>query len=204
MLSFILLTLFVVMSPGIDTALITKRTISEGAQTGIRLAIGIACGSLCHTLLATVGLSALIMQSSIGFTLLKFIGAFYLLYLGVKALFAKKQLPEYAVHMKTKYQSPFLEGLLSNVLNPKVAVFFLTFLPQFITSPEHATWQFLLMGITYAALSIIWFFLYVYFLQIMRTWLLSPTVQLWMERATGLVLIGFGMKLLFTKNTLTP
>ncbi len=202
MLSFILLTLFVVMSPGIDTALITKRTIAEGGKTGIMLAIGIACGSLCHTLLATVGLSALILQSSIGFTLLKFVGAFYLIYLGIKALFSKKQQPQLATQMQSRHQSPFLEGLLSNILNPKVAVFFLTFLPQFVTSSEHAAWQFLLMGITYATLSIIWFFLYVYFLQVIRNWLLSPTVQLWMERVTGLVLIGFGIKLLFTKNTL--
>lgn len=194
------MTLFVVMSPGIDTALITKRTIRNGSKDGFQVAIGITTGSLVHTLAATLGLSALLMQSAIAFSILKWVGALYLIYLGLKSLFAK---PTTIVDTKrsSHVQHAFIEGFLSNVLNPKVIVFFLTFLPQFITDISHATRDFIWMGATYATLSLCWFFIYVICLHYIREWLLSPRVQLWMERATGVVLIGFGIKLLFTKST---
>nr|WP_147608233.1 LysE family translocator [Kurthia massiliensis] len=198
-LTFLLMTLFVVMSPGIDTALITKRTIRNGSKDGFQVALGITVGSGIHTLAATLGLSALLMQSALAFGILKWIGALYLIYLGVKSLLAKPAAPATTTSLSTKHA--FLEGFLSNVLNPKVIVFFLTFLPQFITSTAHATRDFLAMGATYAVLSLCWFFFYVICLHYIREWLLSPRVQLWMERLTGVVLIGFGIKLLFTKST---
>jgi len=202
MLTFLVMTIFVVMSPGLDTALITKRTISNGARDGFQMALGFTAGSLIHTIAVTIGLSALLMQSALAFGIIKWVGALYLIYLGVKALLAKKAIPTVATTTAPpkKQHSAFLEAFLSNVLNPKVIVFFLTFLPQFITDDRHATRDFLLMGSTYAVCTVIWFSLYVICLYYIREWLLSPTVQLWMERATGVVLIGFGLKLLFTKS----
>lgn len=199
MLTFLVMTLFVVMSPGIDTALITKRTLRNGRKDGFQVALGITTGSLIHTLAATLGLSALLMQSAVAFGILKWIGALYLIYLGVKSLRAKPTIIETAA--PSRMQHAFIEGFLSNMLNPKVIVFFLTFLPQFITDASHATRDFLGMGAIYAVLSLAWFFMYVICLHYIRKWLLSPRVQLWMERATGIVLIGFGIKLLLTKST---
>lgn len=198
--TFIIMTLFVVMSPGIDTALITKRTIADGRIAGFQMAFGITVGSLVHTVAATLGLSALLLQSALAFTILKLIGAIYLIYLGIKAFLQKKDLLQNKDQLnEVKHKSAFQEGLLSNILNPKVIIFFLTFLPQFVTNSNNVMGQFILMGCTYALLSIIWFVMYVICLYYIREWLLSSKIQNWMEKATGLVLVGFGIKLLFTK-----
>lgn len=199
MLAFIVMTLFVVMSPGVDTALITKRTLAEGKKAGFQMALGITAGSLGHTLAASLGLSALLLQSAFAFNVIKWGGALYLIYLGLTALLARKSDQNKQNINRKKPQSAFQEGLLSNLLNPKVAVFFLTFLPQFVTNGDRAMIDLFLMGCVYALMSIIWFIAYVLCLHYIREWLLSPNVQLWMEKATGVVLVGFGIKLLFTK-----
>ncbi|MDQ0243295.1 RhtB (resistance to homoserine/threonine) family protein [Bacillus fengqiuensis] len=202
-LTFFVLSLFVVMSPGIDTALITKTTIATGRKTGFQMALGISTGSLVHTFAAAFGLSAILMQSTVAFEIVKYVGAVYLVYLGVSSFWAsnKKQAIEGEhLHQSSEKGSSFRQGLLSNILNPKVAMFFLTFLPQFVTSGENTTQQLIMMGVVYTVLSITWFFIYVYFINHMREWLLSPKVQKWMDKATGLVLIGFGLKLALEKH----
>lgn len=202
MISFIFMTLFVVMSPGVDTALITKRTIAGGKKDGLMMALGITTGSLGHTLAATLGLSALVLQSAVAFSILKWVGAIYLIYLGVQSLITRKSSDavEETETQRHSKGSPFKEGFLSNLLNPKVAVFFITFLPQFVSSQENAMVELFVMGSFYAVLSILWFVFYVFCLTYIREWLMSATVQNYMEKLTGIVLIGFGIKLLFTQN----
>lgn len=199
--TFLVLSLFVVMSPGIDTALITKRTISDGRKDGYKMALGITTGSLVHTFAAAFGLSAILMQSAVAFEIVKYVGAIYLIYLGLSSFISRKKnkgsTKKDDLEMK---KSAFKQGLFSNVLNPKVAMFFLTFLPQFVVAGENATQQLIIMGIIYTVLSITWFFIYVFFINYLRVWLLSPKVQRIMDQATGLVLIGFGLKLAFEKQ----
>ncbi|MFS3927110.1 LysE family translocator [Priestia flexa] len=202
LLTFLLLSSFVVMSPGVDTALITKRTVSEGRTSGYRMAMGITAGSLVHTFAAAFGLSAILMQSALAFEIVKYVGAIYLIYLGVSSFMTRKK-QETKENLKDQIkpgQSAFKQGLLSNVLNPKVAMFFLTFLPQFVTPGSSSIQQLLMMGVIYTFLSISWFFVYVFFINYLRSWLLSAKVQRAMDRATGLVLIGFGVKLAFSKQ----
>lgn len=202
LLTFLLLSSFVVMSPGVDTALITKRTISEGQASGYRMALGITTGSLVHTFAAAFGLSAILMQSALAFEIVKYVGAIYLIHLGVSSFMTRKK-QETEENLKDQIkpgQSAFKQGLLSNVLNPKVAMFFLTFLPQFVTPGSSSIQQLLMMGVIYTFLSISWFFVYVFFINYLRSWLLSAKVQRAMDRATGLVLIGFGVKLAFSKQ----
>ncbi|MEC1069922.1 LysE family translocator [Priestia megaterium] len=199
--TFLILTLFVIMSPGIDTALITKRTMANGQTGGYKMALGLASGSLVHTLAAAFGLSALLLQSALAFEIVKYAGALYLMYLGISAFLSKKSdtaSPE--KEEQSKETSAFRQGLVSNVLNPKVAVFFLTFLPQFVQSDQNVTLQLLLMGITYTILAITWFFVFVFFINYLRKWLTTPSVQRFMDKATGVVLIGFGLKLAFEKH----
>lgn len=200
MLSFILIALFVVMSPGVDTALITRRTLSGGKKDGFQMALGISLGTLGHTLAATLGISALILQSALAFSILKWVGAIYLIYLGVQSLLSRKNTQPTNLETQVVKGSAFKEGCFSNLLNPKVAVFFITFLPQFVTSQENATAELFIMGSTYALLSILWFVFYVFCLSYVREWLLSPLVQNYMEKITGIVLIGFGIKLIMTDN----
>lgn len=200
--TFLVLSLFVVMSPGIDTALITKRTISDGRIDGYKMALGITTGSLVHTFAAAFGLSALLMQSAVAFEIVKYVGAIYLIYLGLSSFISRKKK---ATSVENQYndemkKSAFKQGLFSNILNPKVAMFFLTFLPQFVKTGENATQQLIIMGVIYTLLSISWFFIYVFFINYLREWLMSPKVQRIMDKATGLVLIGFGLKLALDKQ----
>jgi RhtB (resistance to homoserine/threonine) family protein len=201
--TFLILSLFVVMSPGIDTALITKRTISDGRTDGYKMALGITAGSLVHTFAAAFGLSAILMQSAAAFEIIKYAGAIYLIYLGVSSFISrKKKQADNHLHPDAPElrKSAFKQGLFSNVLNPKVAMFFLTFLPQFVKAGENTAQQLIIMGIIYTLLSIGWFFIYVFFINYLREWLMSPKVQRIMDKATGLVLIGFGLKLAFDKQ----
>ncbi|WP_409273476.1 LysE family translocator [Neobacillus sp. SCS-31] len=197
--TFLLLSLFVVMSPGIDTALITKRTIAGGQKEGYRLALGITTGSLVHTLAAAFGLSAILMQSALAFEIVKYAGALYLIYLGISSFITRRKSDE-DNNTSEKPGSAYKQGLLSNVLNPKVAMFFLTFLPQFVQPGGDSTMQLVLMGVMYTLLSISWFFLYVYFINFLRDWLMSPNVQKVMDRVTGIVLIAFGLKLALDRH----
>ncbi|WP_121663575.1 LysE family translocator [Metabacillus litoralis] len=201
-LTFLVLSLFVVTSPGIDTALITKRTISDGRKDGFSMALGITSGSFVHTFAAAFGLSAILLQSAVAFEIVKYVGAIYLIYLGISTFISRKKKDPAAENQQDAEmkKSAFKQGLISNVLNPKVAMFFLTFLPQFIQTGENATQQLIIMGVIYTLLSISWFFIYVFFINYLREWLLSPTVQGIMDKATGLVLIGFGLKLALDKN----
>jgi RhtB (resistance to homoserine/threonine) family protein len=199
-LTFLLLSLFVVMSPGIDTALLTKRTISDGKADGFKMALGIASGCLVHTVAAAFGLSAILMKSAAAFEVVKYVGAVYLIYLGVTSFVKKKEAAAAIQDTAAVKRSAFKQGLFTNVFNPKVAIFFLTFLPQFVTAQSQAAGQLVLMGVVYSLLSIGWFFVYVFFINYLRSWLMTPNVQGWMERVTGAVLIGFGLKLAFEKR----
>lgn len=163
------------------------------------MALGITSGSLVHTFAAAFGLSAILMQSAAAFEIIKYVGAIYLIYLGVSSFLSKKENEE-VPDQRAVNKSAFQQGLFSNVLNPKVAIFFLTFLPQFVNAESGAAEQLILMGMTYTILSILWFFIYVFFINYLRTWLTTPRVQGWMEKATGTVLIGFGLKLAFEKQ----
>ncbi|WP_226669622.1 LysE family translocator [Metabacillus litoralis] len=201
--TFLLLSLFVVMSPGIDTALITKRTISDGRKDGFKMALGITAGSLVHTLAVAFGLSAILMQSAIAFEIVKYVGAIYLIYLGVSSFITRNNKQPYnneQFNEVSRSKSAFKQGLISNVLNPKVAMFFITFLPQFVINGNNVTVQLITMGVIYTVLSITWFFIYVFFINYLREWLMSAKVQRNMDKTTGLVLIGFGLKLALEKQ----
>jgi len=197
--TFLVLSLFVVMSPGIDTALITKRTIADGRKNGYKMALGITTGSLVHTIAAAFGLSAILVQSVIAFEIVKYVGAIYLIYLGISSFITRKK-NKAAIQEAPMRKSAFKQGLLSNVLNPKVAMFFITFLPQFVKSGTDVTIQLISMGVIYTFLSISWFFLYVFFINYLREWLMSEKVQKIMDKTTGLILIGFGLKLALEKQ----
>lgn len=201
--TFLVLSLFIVMSPGIDTALITKRTISGEKKDGYKMALGLATGCLVHTFAAAFGISAILMQSAVAFEIVKYVGAIYLMYLGLSSFISSKKKEVTNVKNENNFEmkkSAYKQGLLSNILNPKVALFFLTFLPQFVKNGENTTQQLIMMGFIYTLLSIAWFFVFVFLINYVRKWLMSPKVQGIMDKTTGLVLIVFGLKLALTKQ----
>ena len=200
---YVLMCIFLIILPGPDTAITTKNTVTVGRTGGFKTVFGTCCALLIHTAAAVLGLSAIIMKSAMLFSILKYVGAAYLLYLGIKTLWAlkyKKDMVSIA-DQENKFadSSCFKQGFLTNILNPKVAVFFLTFLPQFVNTESNTLLSFLMLGMTYTVLTAIWSFLYVYLINQISVFMKKPKTQSMIEGLTGTILIGFGIKLFFEK-----
>lgn len=201
---FIFMSILLIILPGPDTAIATKNTLSFGKAGGIKTILGTCCALFIHTFAAVVGLSAIIVKSALLFSIFKYVGAIYLIYLGIKALLSIKKVENTSAienknEQKEENISCFRQGFLTNILNPKVAVFFLTFLPQFVDSSNNTLIPFLLMGITYAILTAIWFLLYVFLINQISVFMKKPSTQRIIQGITGIVLVGFGIKLALEK-----
>jgi threonine/homoserine/homoserine lactone efflux protein len=146
---FALTALLLNLTPGNDMLFVIARSSSQGSKAGIVSSLGIMGGCMVHMIAAVAGLSAIIARSAIAFTVIKYIGAVYLIYLGVKSFLDKeKNIQINNSIRKTSYKKIFWQGVITNVLNPKVALFFLAFLPQFInTKTGNATAQILFLGV---------------------------------------------------------
>ncbi|MEH7275887.1 LysE family translocator [Neobacillus vireti] len=200
---FVVMCILLILLPGPDTAIATKNTLVVGRTGGFKTMFGTCCALLIHTLAAVIGLSAIIVKSALLFSVFKYVGAVYLVYLGAKTLWAlknKKTTPEINAESKYEGKSCFKQGFLTNLLNPKVAVFFLTFLPQFVNAGSDTFIPFLTMGITYTILTAVWFLLYIYLLNQISAFMKKPRTQRVMEGITGTILIGFGLKLALEKT----
>lgn len=200
-LLFAFMCICLIILPGPDTAITTKNTLSFGKQGGFQTLFGTCCALCVHTFAVIVGLSAIIVKSAILFSIIKYAGAIYLIYLGIKTLLSIKQdmNSDMSEIKSSKGHSFFLQGFLTNLLNPKVAVFFLTFLPQFLNPAENSWSQFLIMGITYIVLTAIWFILYITLIQRINVFMKKPKTQKFIQGITGAVLVGFAIKLAFEK-----
>lgn len=161
--TFITATVIFAMTPGIDTVFVLNRAIGYDKRIGSMAALGVASGVLVHTVFAAVGLAAIVAKSAILFSLIKYLGAAYLVYLGVMAIYhAIKNPTQLAIDTQVKavpisaWQA-YRSGLLTNVLNPKVALFFLAFFPQFImpAQVDNAA-AYVLLGVIYAIISAVW------------------------------------------------
>lgn len=201
-LLFLTMSLLLVILPGPDTTLVIQSAVVSGKKNGLLTVFGSVSGVLVHTTAAVLGLSAIIVKSALLFSILKYIGAIYLIYLGVMSFIAIKNGNNHneAVQPKKAQKSFFLQGFTTNASNPKVAVFFLTFLPQFITSKEQALFQFLIMGLSYALITILWLILLVFLVSTISGWLRKPTVQNMIHGCTGAVLMVFGIRLALEKQ----
>ncbi len=204
-LLFIIMSICLIILPGPDTAMATKNTLVAGKVGGVKTVFGTCVALLIHTLAAVIGLSALIVKSALLFSIFKYVGALYLIYIGIKALLAVRNREgvntnDVTISNDNKHTSCFRQGFLTNLLNPKIAVFFLTFLPQFL-NPNHNTFiQLLVMGLTYLILTVIWFAFYIFLIDKISAFMKKPKTQRYIQGLTGIVLIGFGIKLAFEKN----
>ncbi|MDJ1466485.1 LysE family translocator [Cytophagaceae bacterium DM2B3-1] len=201
--AFLLAGILLNITPGSDTIYILGRSISQGKQAGIVSALGIATGTLVHTIFAAIGLSVILAQSAMAFTIVKYAGAAYLIFLGVKALLSKSATnSETTTLPKVSLQRIYLSGILTNVLNPKVALFFLAFLPQFIDPAySNSTLSFLLLGLTFVTTGLIWCTcLAVFSARLSGYFTKNPTIKSYLDKATGFVFILLGIKLAFTKK----
>ena len=199
---FFTVSLLINISPGPDMIYTAARSLSQGSRAGVLSAIGIFCGCFFHIGAAVLGLSVIIAESATLFNIIKILGAGYLIYLGTRSILSRQSSVELNDVQKSSYQKIFMQGLITNVLNPKVALFFLSFLPQFI-HPESPNFKqhILFLGMWFAVqgtlILIVVALLTGYFRQMLET---KPGFWKWQERITGSILVILGIKLLFNKR----
>lgn len=200
---FVLMCILLIILPGPDTAIVTKNTLINRRVGGLKTSLGIICALLFHTFAAVIGLSAIIVKSALLFSIIKYAGAIYLIYLGVKILWSLLKKEKATIEMNTKSESEnkscFRQGFLTDILNPKVAIFFLSFFPQFVEPGNDTFVPFLMMGITFTLLSAIWLVIYIYLLHHISAFMKKPLAKNIIEGITGTIIIGFGIKLAFEK-----
>lgn len=155
---FLVACLLLNLTPGQDTLYIVGRAVAQGRRSGVASALGISAGTLLHTLAAALGVSAVLAASPVAFALLKWLGAAYLVYLGIALLWPRKAVtPSVDPFTRADVASAFGQGVLTNVINPKVALFFLAFLPQFIDPASSAkVAAFVVLGFTFVATGTLW------------------------------------------------
>lgn len=206
MLAFIGVAALLTITPGADTALVTRNTLAGGRASGVFTTMGICLGCLAHATASALGLSAILLTSARAFETVKWIGAAYLIYLGAQGLFRRKTTTpaaDAAGAPAERFPHPardFSQGLLTNILNPKVAIFYLTFLPQFIARGEPVLRKSLMLAGIHITMGFLWLCAYASFLSAMGAVLQRETVKRRIEAVTGAVLLGFGVRLAFAKR----
>lgn len=192
------------ISPGPDLIYILSKTVAQGSKIGIASSLGVCTGSLVHVLAAAPGLSAILATSAMAFSVVKYIGAAYLIYLGIQTLRSRGMSIEEPAknEIETSVWKAFRQGALVDIFNPKVAIFYMSFLPQFIR-PElgHKSVQIIILGIlvTLIAIPVVFFAV---FTASQTTDLLrkNRNLSVWIDRVLGSILIGLGVRLALTDN----
>ncbi|MFC2037551.1 LysE family translocator [Chloroflexota bacterium] len=199
---FVVASWALIVAPGPDMIYVITRGISQGRGAGLLSAAGVTTGILVHTTFAALGLAALLHTSALAFQVVKFVGAAYLLLLGVRAFLDKESIAPQQERQPKKLQAIYAQGLLSNVLNPKVALFFLAFLPQFIDSASsRSTLQMVMLGIVFALFTILFLATVGYFSGQIGTWIAGkPAFATRLRWLTGGVLVALGIRLAITRR----
>ena len=193
-LTFLGLSVLLILTPGPNQALLTSRVLSGGRRAGHAAVRGLAAGMAVHVAAATIGLSALLASSAQVFGVVKLLGGLYLLWLGIAAI-ARARRPAEAEAPARTGGSPFRDGLLSMTLNPKVGVYFVAVVPQFVAPGPGASLRVALLLVIYGALCLVFWTGFVAGLHHARELVRRPRVRAWTERVTGAALIGLGGRL---------
>lgn len=201
---FFLVAVFLLnVTPGPDTAYIVGRSVAQGRSAGLVSALGISAGCCVHALACAFGLTALLAASATAFTVIKLVGACYLVYLGVRLIFAKQSAPASTAESAPRAAAPrplrqlFLSGFWTNVLNPKVVLFFVSFFPQFVsvTSP-HKVLAFLALGVVFVVMSTIWNSFVAWIAgSVTQRFSGKPGIKKWLDRTVGSAFVGLGLRL---------
>lgn len=200
--TFLLAGILLNLTPGNDTIFILTKSIGQGRKAGIISALGIGTGSVVHTLLAAFGLSLIIAKSILLFNIIKYAGAAYLLYIGYKMLTDKSQLKTDGIALSSSvdYLKIYRDGIFTNILNPKVALFFIAFLPQFIDPTlKNTIVPFLTLGTTFIATGTVWCLILATFASaIFGKLKTNKKASTYINKVCGLTLIGLGIKVALT------
>jgi RhtB (resistance to homoserine/threonine) family protein len=200
--TFLLAGILLNLTPGNDTIFILTKSIGQGRKAGIISVLGIGSGNIVHTVLAAFGLSLIIAKSILLFNIIKFAGAAYLIYIGFKMLADKSQLrtEDIISNESVNYWKVYRDGIFTNILNPKVALFFMAFLPQFIDpNIKNTVLPFLILGTTFITTGTIWCLILATFASaIFYRLKANKKVSSYINRVCGLTMIGLGIKVALT------
>lgn len=200
LLAFTLAATLLTLTPGLDTALVLRTATVEGRQQALRAALGINAGCLLWGAAVAFGLGALIAVSELAYNLLKYCGAGYLAWLGLNMLLRPRRSLAPAESNGKPGSNWFLKGMLGNVLNPKVGIFYVSFLPQFIPQGQPLVpWTFGLVSI-HVVLGLIWSLVLIGATQPLSGFLRQEKVIRWMDRTTGMIFVLFAARLAFSKR----
>lgn len=197
-LAFIPVAAILTVTPGSDTMLVVNNTLTRSTGAGLSTVAGINSGLLIHALASAMGLSLILMKSATAFEMVKLVGALYIVWLGIQSLrkgFKKEEEAKSTVDALRGKRSSFKEGFLTNVLNPKVAVFYLALLPQFISPDESIVRKSLLLMAIHFSMGIIWFSTVVFTLGKLRRLVSSSSFRKRLEKISGIVFIFLGLKM---------
>lgn len=197
---FLLAAVLITLAPGPDNLMVLGLGLSRGRRLGLVFGLGCAMGCLSHTLLAAVGISAMIAASPTLFTLFKVAGGLYLVWLGLRAL-RSHGAAEAAAGPEGGGWALFRRGLLANAINPKVALFFLAFLPQFVAPDKGAVWwQTIQFGVLFTLQAAVLFAMVGWFSGHVGRWLArTPAAKRWLDRVSGCVFLAFGARLILSR-----
>lgn len=205
-LAFSIAALILTLTPGNDTILVMRNTMAGNRSTGFSTMFGICCGTIVHGLFASLGISVILMKSATLFQIVKFVGAGYLIFLGAQSLRSawkikkenKIDAPPVPSTKKMTASRFFMQGLLTNVLNPKVALFYLSFIPQFMHAGD-PVFKPLFLACIHITMGIMQLSTVILLITKLRKYLVSPKVKSSMEATCGVMLTGFGLKLALQK-----
>ncbi len=196
LLPFLALSVLLILIPGPDTAMVTKNAVAGGRRAGVFAAVGVSVGLTIWTAAAALGIAALLRASAVAFFTLKVVGAIYLTWIGIQMLRSRGLAGGDDPSLRSSRGLRALrQGVLSDLGNPKIAVFFTSLLPQFVHGHGSAFLPLLLMGVTFALITLVWLAAYALAVGHASGVLRRPAVRKALDRFTGVVLIGFGVRL---------
>jgi RhtB (resistance to homoserine/threonine) family protein len=198
MLAFMGVVLLAAMAPGPDFVIVTRHAAISGRRAGMATGLGIASGVFAWAVVAAFGVASLLAASAVAFTAVKLVGAVYLAYLGVKALVSAWRRGQ-AVHAEVKATTvrpwvAYRQGLLTNLLNPKCAVFFVALMPQFLSTSPHWSDTLLLSALA-VVVTAVWFTVLANIVGALRAFFTSKRVRRVLDSVTGAILVGLGVKI---------
>ena len=201
LIAFVPVALLLAMIPGADTALVTRNALALGPLAARWTIVGICAGCVVHAFASALGLSAILATSARAYEVVKLVGAAYLVWIGVQSIrgaSASAAPPE--VREGRSGSHPWTQGFLTNILNPKVALFYLTFLPQFIPTGAPVLRTSMMLAWIHILLGAAWLTLYAHFVDRLRGALTRPAVKAWLERVTGGALVLLGARLAWERR----
>lgn len=204
--AFLLVAGAIIVTPGPDMALVTRNAVAYGRAAALRTALGIEAGLLVWTAASAMGLAALLETSALAYSVVKVAGAAYLVYLGTKLLIGILRSRSATAHQPLTSAAPlgssFRQGLLSNLLNPKIAVLFTSLIPQFVTPGPMAAFEAVSFALIFAGLGFVWLLSFALFTSAAGRALRAPAVRRALDAITGTVLIGLGLRLATERSEL--